>query len=163
MAEYSRDVLRDLRAETGIRYEHRERGTLQLFRTQKQLDQVGHDTAVLDEFGVPYELLDQSGCVGAEPALALVRDKFAGGLRLPGDETGDAHLFTRRLAAIAAELGVRFRYRTTIGRLHAEAGRITGVETSAGALTADALRGRRSAPIPRPSYGRSASASRSIR
>ncbi len=137
LAEYSRDVLRGLRAETGIRYDHRERGTLQLFRTQKQLDGIGGDTAVLDEFGVPYEVLDRSGCVGAEPALAPVRDKIAGGLRLPGDETGDAHLFTQRLAALAADAGVRFRYGATIKRLRAEGGRVVGVESSAGVLTAD--------------------------
>jgi len=137
LAEYSRDVLRGLRAETGIRYDHRERGTLQLFRTQKQLDGIGGDTAVLDEFGVPYEVLDRSGCVGAEPALAPVRDKIVGGLRLPGDETGDAHLFTQRLAALAADAGVRFRYGATIKRLRAEGGRVVGVESSAGVLTAD--------------------------
>jgi D-amino-acid dehydrogenase len=137
LAEYSRDALRALRAETGIRYDNRERGTLQLFRTQKQLDQVGGDTAVLDEFGVPYEVLDPSGCVGAEPALALVRGRIAGGPRLPGDETGDAHLFTQRLAAIAAGLGVRFRYGTRVGRLRAEGGRVVGAETSAGVLAAD--------------------------
>ena len=137
LAEYSRDVLRGLRAETGIRYDHRERGTLQFFRTQKQLDGIGGDTAVLDEFGVPYEVLDRSGCVGAEPALAPVRDKIAGGLRLPGDETGDAHLFTQRLAALAADAGVRFRYAATVKRLRAEGGRVVGVESSAGVLTAD--------------------------
>ena len=137
LPEYSRDVLRGLRAETGIRYDHRERGTLQLFRTQKQLDGIGGDTAVLDEFGVPYEVLDRSGCVGAEPALAPVRDKIVGGLRLPGDETGDAHLFTQRLAALAADAGVRFRYAATVKRLRAEGGRVVGVESSAGLLTAD--------------------------
>ena len=34
VAEYSRTCLRQLRADTGIAYEHRSRGTLQLFRTQ---------------------------------------------------------------------------------------------------------------------------------
>ena len=45
---------------------------------------------ILNEAGVAFEVLDVAGCIGAEPALALVRDKFVGGLRLPGDETGDA-------------------------------------------------------------------------
>jgi D-amino-acid dehydrogenase len=137
LAEYSRDVLRDLRAETGIAYDHRERGTLQLFRTQKQFDHIGDDTVVLDEFGVAYAVLDQAGCVAAEPALARVRGKFVGGLRLPGDETGDAHKFSQRLAAIAADLGVQFRYGTAINRLLTEGDRVAGVETSAGLLTAD--------------------------
>ncbi len=137
LAEFSRDALRDLRAETGIEYDHRERGTLQLFRTQKQLDHVHDDTAVLDHFAVPYELLDRDGCVAAEPALASVRDIFVGGLRLPGDETGDAHLFTQRLADITAGMGVSFRYGVQIDRLLTEGGTITGVQTNQGVLTAD--------------------------
>jgi D-amino-acid dehydrogenase len=137
LAEYSRDVLRDLRRETGITYDDRQLGTLQLFRTQKQLDHVGDDTAVLDEYSVPYEILDQSQCVAAEPALARVRSRFVGGLRLPGDETGDAHQFTQRLAAIAAGLGVDFRHGVTVDRLVTEGRRVTGVVTSSGMLTAD--------------------------
>ncbi|ACL56101.1 D-amino acid dehydrogenase [Methylobacterium nodulans] len=139
LAEFSRDALRELRAETGIAYDHREKGTLQLFRTRKQLDHVGEDTSVLDEYGVAYEVLDEGGCIAAEPALARVRGGFVGGLRLPGDETGDAHLFTQRLAAICARRGVSFRYGVTVARLRHEAGRITGVETGTGeVLTADA-------------------------
>ena len=138
LAEYSRDVLRTLRADTGITYDHREGGTLQLFRSQKELDHVGDDTAVLETFGVPYELLDPAGCVRAEPALARVRDKFVGALRLPGDETGDAHQFTQRLAALAEGLGVRTRFGVTIDRLEAEGGAVTGVATGVGRLTADA-------------------------
>ena len=99
LAEYSRDCLRELRAATGISYDERSQGTLQLFRTQKQLDGTGKDIEVLKQFGVPFELLDPAGCIGAEPALSRVRGKIAGGLRLPGDETGDCKLFTERLDA----------------------------------------------------------------
>ena len=115
---------------TGIAYDHREQGTLQLFRTQKQLDHVGDDTAVLDAFGVPLRGA-RPGRLRRAPSrrLAPVRDKFVGGLRLPGDETGDAHVFTQRLAAIATELGVRFRYGTAISRLLTEGDTVTGVET----------------------------------
>ena len=38
LAEYSRNALRELRATTGIAYDERARGTLQLFRTQKQVE-----------------------------------------------------------------------------------------------------------------------------
>ena len=138
LAEYSRDALRALRADTGISYDHREAGTLQLFRSKAEFDHVGGDTAVLDRFGVPYDLLDPDGCVRAEPALARVRDKFVGALRLPGDETGDAHQFTQRLAALAEGLGVRTRFAVTVHRLEAEGGALTAVATSAGRLTADA-------------------------
>jgi D-amino-acid dehydrogenase len=118
LAEYSRDCLRALRQSTGIAYDERSQGTLQLFRTQKQVDGTGGDIDVLKQFGVPFELLDASGCIGAEPALARVREKIAGGLRLPGDETGDCKMFTERLAKICMERGVTFRFGIDVGRLY---------------------------------------------
>src|SRR5690606_12273506 len=114
LAEYSRDRLIELRAETGIAYDERTRGTLQLFRTQKQLDHAGSDIAVHEQYGVPYELLDPVRCIAAEPGLATAQVQFVGGLRLPNDETGDCHMFTERLAAIAEGLGVTFRYGVTV-------------------------------------------------
>ena len=138
IAEYSRDCLRALRADIGIRYDEESRGTLQLFRKQDQLDHTGGDIAVLKQYGVPYEVLDRTGCIAAEPALAAVKDKFVGGLRLPQDETGDCHMFTQALAARAAELGVEFKFATSIRRIVAESGRVTGVDTSAGLMKADA-------------------------
>mgnify|MGYP001005137581 CR=1 FL=1 len=99
LAEYSRDCLRSLRVEIGIRYDERSQGTLQLFRKQQQLDHTADDIAVLRQYGVPYEVLDRDGCIVAEPALAAVKDKIAGGLRLPGAElrTDLLHVGTRQL------------------------------------------------------------------
>ena len=138
LAEYSRDCLRALRGEIAIEYDERSQGTLQLFRTQAQLDGAAADIAVLEQYGVPFELLDRDGCAGAEPALAAVKQKIVGGLRLPQDETGDCHMFTKALAVHAERLGVQFRLGTTIERLTADAAGITGVVTSAGVLRADA-------------------------
>jgi D-amino-acid dehydrogenase len=138
IAEYSRDCLRALRADIGIRYDEESLGTLQLFRKQQQLDQTGGDISVLKQYGVPYEVLDRAGCINAEPALAAVKDKFVGGLRLPQDETGDCHMFTQALAAHAAELGVQFRFATSIQQLAVEGKRVSGVATSAGLMKADA-------------------------
>ena len=70
LAEYSRDCLDELRADTGIDYEGRQLGTVQLFRTQSQLDGAAKDIEVLQRYGVPYELLDREGIARVEPALA---------------------------------------------------------------------------------------------
>lgn len=139
LAEYSRDCLTALRAETGIHFDERQQGTLQLFRTQKQVDAAAKDIAVLREGGVPFEVLDVAGCLAAEPGLANAAHKLAGGLRLPRDETGDCFKFTQSLAARAANIGVTFRQGVSIDRLVMEGGRITSVITSAGAMTADAF------------------------
>ncbi len=138
LAEYSRDCLRDLRRDTGIRYDERMQGTLQLFRTRKQFDASAADIAVLRECGVAHALLDRAGCIVREPALAAVEEKFVGGLLLPGDETGDCFKFTQRLAALAAARGVVFRHTTRIDRLLEGKDGIDGVATSAGTLVADA-------------------------
>ncbi|WP_018974350.1 D-amino acid dehydrogenase [Rudaea cellulosilytica] len=127
LAEYSRDCLDELRAETGITYEGQQLGTTQLFRTQAQLDDANRDIAVLEQYGVPYEVLDRAGIVKVEPALAGVVDRLAGALRLPRDQTGDCALFTQRLAERAQAAGVEFRYNATVEALEASATRITGI------------------------------------
>ena len=139
LAEYSRDCLRELRAQTGIRYDERMQGTLQLFRTQKQLDGTAADIAILQRYGVRFELLDMGGCIRHEPALARVRDKFVGGLLLPGDETGDCFKFTQNLAALAVQKGVQFRYGTKIAKLQRGRLGIDAVLTDAGTFKADAF------------------------
>ncbi len=139
LAEYSRDCLMELRAETGIKYDERTQGTLQLFRTEKQVAAAEKDIAVLKADGVPFEVLDADACVAAEPGLAASKGKIAGGLRLPGDETGDCFKFTQSLADMARALGVTFRHGVSIDRLEVSMGRVTSVHTSEGRVTADAF------------------------
>jgi D-amino-acid dehydrogenase len=138
LAEYSRDLLRELRAKAGIVYDERPLGLLQLFRHQKQLDGTGKDIAMLKRFGVAYELLDADGCIRAEPALGLVREKFVDGLRLLGDETGDCFKFTNALAALCRQIGVEFRSRTRVDAILTKVGRVTGIATPAEEVTGDA-------------------------
>ncbi|SDS13935.1 D-amino acid dehydrogenase small subunit [Halopseudomonas litoralis] len=137
LSEYSRDCLDELRAETGIHYEGRQRGTTQLFRTQAQLDGAAKDIAVLEQMGVPYELLDRNTLATAEPALAKVAHKLTGGLRLPNDQTGDCLMFTRRVAEMARELGVEFRFNQNIERLDYAGDRLNGVWIDGKLETAD--------------------------
>ena len=137
LAEYSRDCMKVLRAETGIRYDERMQGTLQLFRTQKQLDGTAADIEILNQHGVPFELLDREGYLRYEPALAEVKHKFVGALRLPGDETGDCFKFTNELAKLAAGLGVKFRFGVNVTRLNGDQHGISAVETEQGPVIAD--------------------------
>ena len=137
LAEYSRDCLKELRTATGIAYDERAQGTLQLFRTQKQLDGVGKDVDILRQYGVPFQVLEGDAYLEYEPALALVKHKFVGALRLPGDETGDCFKFTQELARMAESHGARFRFGVNIEAIEREGDTISGVRTDAGVLTAD--------------------------
>ncbi|MCR6661519.1 MAG: D-amino acid dehydrogenase [Asticcacaulis sp.] len=139
VAEYSRDCLIALRAETGIQYDQRTQGTLEVFRSQKQLDNIGKDVEVLKAGGVPFEILDAAGCARAEPGIDASR--IVGGLRLPNDETGDCHKFTTALAALAEAAGVRFIYNVDIRGLRHDGRQVTAVETGQGEYTADVFIG----------------------
>lgn len=137
VAEYSRDCLRDLRKATGIHYENRSKGTLQVFRNEAQLEAVQRDIQVLKECGVDYELLLKEDLVKVEPALAFAQDKLVGGLHLPNDETGDCYLFTNALANLAKDMGVDFKFNQNVEKLVLEGNEIKGVLVNGQVLTAD--------------------------
>lgn len=137
IAEYSRDSLKALRAETGIEYDNRSGGLIQLFRTEKQRKASLFDMDILDRCDVSYEALSVDELIAHEPALAKVAHKLTGGLRLPGDETGDCFLFTQRLTERCKALGVEFRFDTDIQSLRVADGEVQAVQTSAGELQAD--------------------------
>ncbi|MDQ9833072.1 D-amino acid dehydrogenase [Acinetobacter soli] len=137
VAEYSRDCLKALRETTGIEYENRAKGTLQVFRSEAQLEAVQRDIQVLEECGVGYALLDREGLTQVEPALAHAQDKLVGGLHLPNDETGDCYLFTNALANKAKALGVDFQFNQQVEGLVVEGDSIKGVRVNGQTLTAD--------------------------
>lgn len=139
LAEYSRDCFKALRAATGIQYEGRQQGTLQLFRNDEQYQSAQKDIAVLEKAGVPYQLLSADHLVDVEPGLASALPKLKGGLRLPNDETGDCQLFTTTLARMASELGVTFRYGVDIASLEMRGNEVAGVRCRDGeVVTGDA-------------------------
>jgi D-amino-acid dehydrogenase len=136
VAEYSRDCLRDLRTKTGINYENRSSGTLQVFRNEAQLEAVQRDIQVLKECGVDFDLLNAQELARVEPALAHT-DQLVGGLHLPNDETGDCYLFTNALAKLAQDLGVEFKFDQHVENLIVEGDEIKGVMVNGAVLTAD--------------------------
>lgn len=138
LANFSRMKLAELRDQTGLQYDQRARGTLQLFRTPRQLDGAGKDVAVLKTYGVPFEVLDAAGCMAAEPGLKCSAVPIAGGLRLPNDETGDCYMFTTKLAELARRRGVTFLYDCMIEKLVTDQGRVARIETDCGSFQADA-------------------------
>jgi len=138
LAGHSREILIKLRDDTGIQYDQRMQGTLQLFRNPHQLDGMAKDIAVLRAGGVPFEILDRQGCIAAEPGLAFAHEPFVGGLRLLEDETGDCFKFTNTLADMAAAKGVQLRFGTQVHAIETDGRGVTGIRTNQGAIQADA-------------------------
>ena len=142
LAIYSRDKLGELRRETGIEYEHLVRGILHVYTDQKEYAGALEAARVMREFGCDRRAVDADECVAIEPALKAARPLLVGGDFTKEDESGDAMLFTRRLAEKAAQAGVRFRFDCRVERLLKGRHGIEGVCASNGQgpedITADA-------------------------
>ncbi|WP_413990755.1 D-amino acid dehydrogenase [Labrys okinawensis] len=139
LSDYSRVSLKQLRDEISIDYDERMQGTLQLFRTQQQLEASAKDVKALAADGIAYQVLDRDGCIRVEPALAHVKEKIIGGLLTPNDETGDCFKFTNALAKQASALGVRFSYGSHIRGLDVEGGQVRAVVTDRETLRNEAV------------------------
>lgn len=138
LSRYSHECLIALRDETGIRYDEHMTGILELFRTEKELDDAARDARMLTRWGVDCRLLDRAGCVAHETALRASQKKIIGGLHFPGDESGNCFQFTQSLANLAKSRGVTFSLNTHIERLEADGDRLIRVITGEGELKADA-------------------------
>ncbi len=135
---YSQKKLREVADETGIDYNATRKGALFIYREQEAFERGAIRMKILQDMGIALKTLDAAGVAAVEPALADAKDKIAGAIFAPNDESGDSCLFTRKLAERLASQGHTFRYGTDVIRFRAEQGRVVGVETSAGLLTADA-------------------------
>jgi D-amino-acid dehydrogenase len=131
LAAYSREQLRALREELGLRYDQLERGILQFATNQRDFDSLAAHAR-------PEQVKSASQCLELEPALAHSRDPVIGGVYNPGDESGDAHRFTTGLTQLAEERGVTFRFNSAIESVEAAGGKIQALRAGGATLSADA-------------------------
>jgi D-amino-acid dehydrogenase len=137
---YSRETLRALRAETGIGYDFHQGGILLFHRDTAAFEQAAAAARRLEAHGIKRRVCDRDECVAIEPALAHMKERIAGGIYSPHDETGDAHQFAQALAALGAARGIRFVYGTTVRRLIVEDGKVTGAEVEQAGGRRESLR-----------------------
>jgi len=138
LALYSRLCLQELRTETGIAYDQQTRGILHVYRDGRSFAHARAAAELMRRHGLERLPNGPDGCVAIEPALAAIAPQLAGGIFTPGDESGDAHKFTTRLAELAAAKGVAFRWNVPVLGLVRDGGRVAGLATAAGLVTADA-------------------------
>lgn len=129
LALHSREKLREIRETEDLAFAHRRRGIIRFYRSRKELDAVRRAADLIREQGCRCEEIDPARIVEIEPALAEGATELAGAVYTPEDESGDAHRFTRQLAAICRERGVAFQQDTwATALLWGAANRLRGVE-----------------------------------
>ena len=91
IAEYSRQTLQALRAETGIDYDCQTRGILHFYTDAREFEQSLPAARLMRELGCPRDAVSADDVVRIEAALAGMRDKIVGGDFTATDESGDVY------------------------------------------------------------------------
>jgi D-amino-acid dehydrogenase len=137
LCRYAQQALQQVVAETGVEYDGSRVGVLYLYRAEETLERGVANLRILAEAGQQMEVIDRERVAQIDPALGPTKDRIAGAIYCPTDESGDSAKFSRELAALCAERGARFLYETTIAAVDAVGDRVTRVRTDGGDVVAD--------------------------
>lgn len=137
LAVYAQSLMQGLRERSGVAYDAAARGSAKVFRSREALDHSIELARNIAPFGVHSRALDADELVRLEPALAGIRDRLAGGVHFPDDESGDACRFVRSLGRVLADRGVGLRLGESVRRIEGDRHGVSGVVTDRETLTAD--------------------------
>ncbi|MBT9596464.1 MAG: D-amino acid dehydrogenase [Vitreoscilla sp.] len=127
LGAYSHESLKELVSQTGIGYERLERGILHFFSSAKDFEAGAAGAELMRQHGVDRRVLSRDEVLKVEPSLATFGPHIHGGTYTPSDESGDARVFTQKLARLCAQRGVTFLYEHDILGLDTAGGEISGV------------------------------------
>lgn len=129
LGAYSHAALKDVVRATGIEYQRLERGIAHFYTDEQSFAGAAEGAAIMQKFGVNRKVVSREELLKIEPAFASF-DKIVGGTYTASDESGDARVFTQKLAALCQARGVQFLYNHDVERLEKAGGRIAAVRVS---------------------------------
>lgn len=135
LAKYSADLYTRLDAETGQDTGFRQNGSLGVALTRDRLEELKRGASMAKTFGLEVEVLTPEEVRAAYPLLNC--EGVEGGVFLPKDGQADPSNIALALAKGARMRGVRILENTKVTALRAENGRVSGVDTERGSITAD--------------------------
>ncbi|CAE6819749.1 D-amino acid dehydrogenase 1 [Paraburkholderia aspalathi] len=138
LAAYSQSILGEVIGEDAIDYDRNDRGIIYFHRSQEALDRGVAQMKLLESDGQIIKVLSRDQVIALDPSLAPARDKIAGAIHCPTDETGDPAKFTRALAKKVIERGGTILTATTISGFETSGDDLIGVQTDKGILKGDA-------------------------
>jgi D-amino-acid dehydrogenase len=127
LGRYSHESLKGVVAATGIQYQRLERGILHFFSSEADFQAGAAGAELMRKYGVDRRVLGRDEVLKVEPALAGFGPHIHGGTFTPSDESGDAMVFTQKLAALCRARGATFLHDTAIARIDMAGGQISGV------------------------------------
>jgi len=138
LGRYSHESLKSVVAATGIEYDRLQRGILHFFSSAADHESGLKAAALMRDHGVDRRVLGRDEVLQVEPALKAFGEHIHGGTYTPSDESGDARVFTQKLAERCAARGARFLYDHDVLGLDKSGDRIAGVRVRDRATGRDA-------------------------
>lgn len=132
LGQYSRTCLEEVVVATGVAFELRRAGVLQLVRQTGQQARAAQQAEAFTAQGFPTRWLGRDEVMAIEPGLERSTLPLAGALHVHGEASGDCERFCHALLQWLRERGVGFEpdQRVTGLRLDGSGRRVMGVSTS---------------------------------
>jgi D-amino-acid dehydrogenase len=128
----SRALYEELAKSAGFDFGFEGTGSLLVYLSKEGLQQEMKEVHLLEKFGVPLEVMDQTQVHDCEPALL---PQVIGGIYFPRDGHINPHRFVTGLAEKAESLGAQVWVRTEALEFESSNGRITKIHTTRGDLS----------------------------
>ncbi len=126
LGAYSHAALKDVVGATGIEYNRLERGIAHFYTDQKAFDDAAVAAELMQKYGVDRKVVSRDELFAVEPAFRNF-ERIVGGTYTASDESGDARVFTQKLAQLCAARGVHFLFGHDVERLETAGGSIRAV------------------------------------
>jgi D-amino-acid dehydrogenase len=127
LGRYSHAALKDVVASTGIEYQRLQKGIAHYFTDRKEFDAAAGEATLMQKYGVDRRIVSREELIQIEPALKTFAQHIAGGTYTASDESGDARVFTQKLAALCAQRGAQMLWGHDVERLGKVAGTLDSV------------------------------------
>ena len=127
LGRYSHESLKSVVAATGIEYDRLQRGILHFFSSAADYEAGVKAAGLMRDHGVDRRVLGRDEVLQVEPALKAFGANIHGGTYTPSDESGDARVFTQKLAERCATRGAKFLYEHDVLGFDKRGAKVEGV------------------------------------
>ena len=135
LAKYSQELYFGLEAETGVATGFKRNGSITVALSDERMEELRRSAAMARAFGVEIDEISPTDIAARYPGLSVA--DVVGGVWLPKDGQADPVNITQALAKGARNFGVKIHQGVKVTGITQANGRVTGVTTDAGNITAD--------------------------
>jgi 4-methylaminobutanoate oxidase (formaldehyde-forming) len=134
LARYTSELYRGLEAETGQATGYRQCGSISIAATAERFEELKRSASMAKVFGLEVNVLSVPEIAERYPLIQT--DDLFGGIHIPSDGYANAVDITQALAKGAKQRGARLFTHTKVEAVLQEGGRVTGVRTAQGEISA---------------------------